>query len=385
MQTLNPAPIPLIASDPMGDAYYRTILELLPTAVYTCDADGCIKWYNKAAADLWGRHPEVGKDLWCGSWKIFTADGDPMPPDQCPMAKTLKEKRAVAGEEIIVERPDGERRHVLPSPQPVFNEKGELVGALNTLLDVTQHKKNQELAEKLRASNEQLEQFAYAASHDLQEPLRKIQTFVNLIGQKPGQVDPSIEKYLQKISEASNRMSQLIEALLQYTRFTKSGELSQATDLNEVVHSVLDDLDLLVQQKEALIRVGRLPIIRAVPAQMNQLFYNLFNNALKFSKENVRPEISLSATVTPMHVQVVLSDNGIGFEQQYAEKIFGMFERLNDKYSYPGTGIGLSLCRKVVENHKGSIWAESEKDKGTTFYIQFPASILVSSFVENAG
>jgi PAS domain S-box-containing protein len=266
MQYVNNVPLPLVAPSGTSDSYYHTILEVLPAAVYTCDADGYIKWYNAAAANLWGRHPELGKDLWCGSWKIFSPEGDPVPLDQCPMARTLKEKRSIVGEEIVVERPDGERRTILPHPQPIFDEAGKLAGAVNMLVDVTQHKKSQELAQKLKASNEQLEQFAYAASHDLQEPLRKIQTFVNLIGERSSQVDPSTEKYLQKISDASGRMSQLIEALLNYTRYTKSGEQVKATDLNEVVRGVQSDLELVLQRSGAVLQVEPLPVIKAVPA-----------------------------------------------------------------------------------------------------------------------
>lgn len=377
MQPINHTPLPLVSPSGTNDAYYHSILETLPAAVYTCDVNGYIKWYNAAAAELWGRHPELGTDLWCGSWKIYTPEGEAMPLDQCPMAKTLKEEKAVAGEEIIVERPDGKRRHILPHPQPIFDEAGHLVGAVNMLVDVTQHKQDEELAQKLKASNEQLEQFAYAASHDLQEPLRKIQTFVNLLmDQKSGQVDPTIEKYLQKITDASGRMSQLIEALLNYTRYTKTGEQVRPTDLKEVVQGVQSDLELMLQQKGGTLYYESLPVINAVPAQMERVFYNLVNNALKFSRQEVAPEIRIETSQTPTHILLRISDNGIGFEQRFAEKIFGMFERLNDKFSYPGTGIGLSLCKKVVENHKGTIWAESEPGNGAAFYIQLPASVL---------
>jgi PAS domain S-box-containing protein len=378
MQPVNHTPIPLVSPSGTNDAYYHSILETLPAAVYTCDVNGYIKWYNAAATELWGRRPKLGTDLWCGSWKIYTQEGELLSLDQCPMARTLKEQKTVAGQEIIVERPDGERRIVLPHPQPIFDQSGRLTGAVNMLVDVTQHKQDEVLAQKLKDSNEQLEQFAYAASHDLQEPLRKIQTFVNLLmEQKGGQVDPTVEKYLQKITDASGRMSQLIEALLNYTRYTKAGAPTQPTDLNEIVQGVQSDLELLLQQKGGVLHCASLPVIHAVPAQMERLFYNLVNNALKFAREGVAPEIRIEAAQTPTHVQLCISDNGIGFEQRFAEKIFGMFERLNDKFSYPGTGIGLSLCKKVVENHKGAIWAESEPGQGATFYIQLPASVLV--------
>ena len=371
----------IIAERPHGlitdtEYYYQQLVYNLPAAIYTCDIDGYVKLYNEAAVKLWGRAPEIGKDLWCGSWKIYNTNGTMMPLSDCPMAVALKEKRPVFGEEIIIERPDGDKRNVLPHPQPIFNSSGEVIGAVNMLIDITENKKSSELNRQLVKFNEELEQFAYAASHDLQEPLRKISTFANLISERNSdQMNESGKLYLSKITQSAERMSGIINDLLSYTRDSRSNQALEVTDLNVIVENVLFDLELIINQKNALIRSDKLPVIKAIPYQMNRLFYNLLNNSLKFSKEGIAPVIEIKCTQTQKEVEIIVTDNGIGFDQVYAEKIFSLFQRLNDRKSYTGSGIGLALCKKIVENYKGSITATSEPDKGASFTIKFPISI----------
>ena len=360
---------------PDSEISYRNLVQQLPAAIYTCNADGYIQQYNQAAADLWGREPELGKDLWCGSFRIFHTDGSPMQLDRCPMAITLKEGKAVQGAEIIVERPDGARRHVLPHPRPLFNERGEMVGAVNMLVDITEHKQREQDHQRLMQHNEQLEEFAYAASHDMQEPLRKITTFATMLMQQNyDQLDESGRNFLSKISQSSNRMKDIITDLLHYSRETKSDASFAPTDLNEIMKNVIADLELLIQQKGAAIHYEKLPVIHAVPSQMNRLFYNLLNNSLKFSKPDNPPvvDITLVDDLTKNFIELVVKDNGIGFDQKYAERIFNLFQRLNDRYTYAGNGIGLSLCKKIVENHKGEILAFGNLNQGASFYIKLP-------------
>lgn len=360
---------------PDSDISYHDLVQQLPAAIYTCTADGYIQQYNKAAADLWGREPEVGRDLWCGSFRIFHTDGSPMQLDECPMALTLKEGRPILGAEIIVERPDGGRRHVLPHPRPIFNDEGRMVGAVNMLVDITEHKQKEQDHQRLMQHNEQLEEFAYAASHDMQEPLRKITTFATMLMQRNyDQLDENGRNFLTKISQSSNRMKDIITDLLNYSRETKSDASFAPTDLNEILKNVIADLELLIQQKGAAIHYEKLPVIHAVPSQMNRLFYNLLNNSLKFSKPDVAPVVDITLVNDPSknYIELVVKDNGIGFEQKYAERIFNLFQRLNDRYSYAGNGIGLSLCKKIVENHKGEILAFGNLNQGASFYIKLP-------------
>lgn len=251
---------------------------------------------------------------------------------------------------------------------------------LNHLLEEQVDNRTKDLKQanaELERSNKELEQFAYAASHDMQEPLRKIQTFASFLtdDNKPATAETN-KKYISKIQESAKRMSGIIEDLLNYSYQGTENKFTN-TDLNEIVANVIYDLELLVNQKSALIQYDNLPVIEAVPSQMHQLFYNLINNSLKFSKVSEPPRIFITSRLTenPAGVPGVslnLSDNGIGFEPEYADKIFQLFKRLNDKHSYSGSGIGLALCKKIVNNHNGSIVAEGELNKGASFDIWLP-------------
>jgi len=368
-----------VLPNPVGNSdYYYKMLANLPAAIYTCDTNGYVTFYNKAAAELWGREPEIGKDLWCGSWKIYNAKGGTMPLDECPMAVALKEKRAVLNEEIIIERPDGQKRNVLPNPQPMFDNSGGMVGAVNMLVDVTENKSIKESNQKLRLYNEQLQQFAFAASHDLQEPLRKITAFASLLLKKNYQgLDEVGLKYLNKISDSSTRMMNLISDLLAYTKEANVKKNFVRTNLNDTIENIKSDLEFLIFEKGAIIESDVLPVINAVPSQMNRLFYNLINNSLKFSRRGVIPVVKINYQRFSSYIKIIVRDNGIGFDPQFAEKIFNLFQRLNDKHSYSGSGIGLSLCKKIVEMHGGEIFGVSEDNQGAAFHIKLPASLLL--------
>lgn len=664
-----------------GELKYKQLLLSLPVAVYTCNKEGRLELYNDAAVALWGRTPETGTDLWCGSWKIFSPDGSPLPIDERPVAIALKEGRKVTGTEIIIERPDGERRNVLPHPEPIFDDAGNITGALNTLIDITEqrqsgfvmedkleqrvnertaalqqktldlqeseeryHKmidevedyailmldkngtivnwnkgvqkikgyaaseivgknfsvfyreedrlsklpqtllneakekgralhegwrvrkdgtnfwgsititalhnaendvigytkvtrdlterkkaeehlssqttelfrKNTELQaqkefvevildssidviavfdrdlryvalnkqaieiykrddligkkildvfpqtldsgmyadllkaldgvtiqnvsyksqvlnryfenyyiplkndakevygvlaighdnsvllesaeqvktanaqlekknKELERSNNSLEQFAYVSSHDLQEPLRKIQTFSDLILTRINEPGFKPDEYLGKINASANRMSLLINDLLKFSRLSKPDELREEVNLNEVLDQIINDFELLINQKNAVIHKSSLPTIHAIPIQMNQLFYNMISNALKFCDTTPVIEITsemisgeavlLQPQLDPAknYVHLTFKDNGIGFDQAYSSQIFNIFQRLNNHQQYSGTGIGLAICKKIADNHGGYITALSEKDKGARFDIYLPA------------
>ncbi|MBS1597744.1 MAG: PAS domain S-box protein [Bacteroidetes bacterium] len=252
---------------------------------------------------------------------------------------------------------------------------------------------NIELEQKNRAlerSNNELEQFAYVASHDLQEPLRKIRTYSGILHENlKSKVDENSSATLQKIMNSAERMSTLIYDLLNFSRLIHPEENFEATDLNKIIKSVIDDFELTIQQKKAIIKVEPLPLIRATPLQMNQLFYNLINNSLKFTKKDVRPEITIQSTLLEpkqiskfknlnpelSYIDITVRDNGIGFEQQYAEQIFEVFKRLQNKNIYPGSGIGLALCKKILLNHQGDLYAEGFENEGAAFHVVIPAGI----------
>ncbi|HEX2608855.1 MAG TPA: ATP-binding protein [Flavisolibacter sp.] len=238
---------------------------------------------------------------------------------------------------------------------------------------------------QLERSNKELEQYAYVASHDLQEPLRKIRSFGSfLLETQSDRLDDKGRLQLEKIMSAAERMSLLIRDILSFSSMKKE-DLFVETDLNAIAAGVLQDLDLSIAQKNAVVTIEKLPVLEAIPLQMTQLFYNLINNSLKFAREEGTTEIKVSsrkpsaAEVEKLELDpskdyymISFSDTGIGFSQEYAEQIFGLFKRLNDKRFYPGSGIGLALCKKVAENHSGRIYAEGVPDQGAVFHVVLP-------------
>jgi PAS domain S-box-containing protein len=272
--------------------------------------------------------------------------------------------------------------------KPLRNHKKEVTGVMCHVTNVTEKVQASERLEaevalrtrELKQINEQLESFNYIASHDLQEPLRKIRTFIQLL--EKHQDDPETwKKYASKIQESSRRMSYLIQSVLEYSRLTQAVEAFQLTDLNRILDDLRCDYELLIKEKEAVFLSDPLPMIPAIPTQMEQLFSNLLSNSLKFSREKpliqVRSRNVSGATVPCLeahrtYVEITFSDNGIGFEPQYRKKIFQLFQRLHHSSEYNGSGIGLSIANKIVENHKGIILAESEEGHGAAFTIWLP-------------
>jgi PAS domain S-box-containing protein len=283
-----------------------------------------------------------------------------------------------------------------------FNEKGEALQLTGTLQDITEMKLiERELEQQVRIrteelkktntflsrTNQELEQFAFVASHDLQEPLRKIRTYSGLLEETSKDLlqGPALG-YLAKIKAASERMSRLITDLLDFSRVSSKKELWAPVDLNEVLTRIEEDFELIMRQKEAVIQAQQLPVIEAVPLQMNQLFYNLIGNALKFTREGQPPIIRITAKrisafetrqfpdLDPRRVYwaIDVADNGIGFAPSLAEKIFTIFQRLNSRSHYEGTGIGLALCKKIVTAHGGILYATAVPMTGATFHILLP-------------
>jgi PAS domain S-box-containing protein len=533
-----------------SEARYRTLIETLQTPLYTTDAEGRITLYNKAAAELWGREPLIGRDLWCGSYKIFNTDGSHMPLDSCPMAVCLKEQRPVYGEEILVVRPDGTLRHVAPHPQPLFDESGRMTGAINMLVDITEIKeteqelrksetryrelaasleqkvaektldiqqKNEELkkseeryhkmidevedyaiilldnegrirnwnrgAEKIKGyteeqivgksfeifyrnedrdnglpprlireaaekgktlhegwrvrkdnslfwastvltalhdeggrvigfskvtrdlterkaaedqltqsnsqlefQNKELEHFAYAASHDMKEPIRKILFYTTSAIRNLGDgIDKRTKDYLDRCVSAATRMGKLIEDLLSYSKAASSADAFEELDLNLVTDEVLllhkDELENAAVKVE----YKNLPVLKGVPFQIHQLMDNLLSNSIKYRKPDGEALIRLehryvlgsetgepSAHPIQRYHKLSISDNGIGFEQQFAEKIFEVFQRLTGAPEVRGSGIGLAICKKIVLNHNGFIRATGTENEGATFDVYLP-------------
>lgn len=247
-------------------------------------------------------------------------------------------------------------------------------------------KKVKERTAELQRKNNELEQFAYIASHDLQEPLRKIRTFSELL-QKGLEQGTPVNNYFEKIQSSAARMTNLIKDVLNYSRLSDIDNSFVDIDLNITLQNVKTDLELLIEQQQATISSQPLPVIKGIPSQLQQLFANLIGNSLKFCGNS--PHISINASPLSKdeialypeldddisYIKLVFTDNGIGFEQQFAERIFTIFQRLNERKVYAGTGIGLALCKKIAENHNGLISAEGKLNKGATFTIILPGSM----------
>lgn len=239
---------------------------------------------------------------------------------------------------------------------------------INRMLASLEHQE-----EVLRQSNKELEQFAYIASHDLQEPLRKVQAFSDRLANKyADKLDDDGKLYISRMQDASNRMRTLIQDLLSYSRIRSKGQEFVPVDLNEIVRGVISDLEVRLEQTEGRIKVGDLPVVLADPVQMRQVFQNLIGNALKFKKSGVPPVVQVAAKLGKNGHTIVVQDNGIGFEQEYAERVFEIFQRLHGRSEYEGTGMGLAIVKKILERHVGSIRAESEKGKGSRFILTLP-------------
>lgn len=236
----------------------------------------------------------------------------------------------------------------------------------------------------LKKVNEQLEQFAFISSHDLQEPLRKIQTFSNRLLDDQGNLNEHAKNYAKKISASSARMAALIRDLLDFSVLSRSEKKSRPVDLNQILKDVLNDFEISIDEKKAVVRIATLPVVQAEPIQMNQLFHNLLSNSLKFSKTS--PEITISSRDAIRedflkypeldkdcnYVAISFGDNGIGFDNHYIDKMFVLFQRLHNVQGVDGTGVGLTVCKKIVEDHRGFIYAHGEPGIGATFTIFLP-------------
>jgi signal transduction histidine kinase len=240
---------------------------------------------------------------------------------------------------------------------------------------------------QLKATNEELDRFAYVASHDLQEPLRKIMIFGDRLANKYNEVlGDDAKEYLERMRKASERMQLLINNILDFSKFSAASQSFEQTNLNRLVDEVLSDLEIEIERKKAIIEVDSLPSLWVIPGQFRQLMQNLLSNSMKFSKRDIPPvirvyaekvkgqELPQGSLINPSeeYCRINVEDNGIGFDEAYAEKIFVIFQRLHSNHLFEGTGIGLSICKKIVEKHNGTITASSIPDKGSIFSIVLP-------------
>lgn len=294
---------------------------------------------------------------------------------------TLKEIEKVIkhGTEFNMEfriiRPDQDIRYMKTFGDVHRDEDGKTVRLFGVNWDFTKEKEaeQQEIrSRQLSVRNEELEQFAYVASHDLKEPLRTIKSFSEIIkGRYADRLDDSARKYLGFISQAASRMDNVIKALLDYSRIGRESEL-KTVNCNHIVHSVLRDLSALIKEADACFGFDTLPVVNGYQTELRMLFQNLISNAIKFRDEKRKLFIQISAAKKSNYWEFCIEDNGIGIDSDYHEKIFAIFQRLHANDEFEGTGIGLAHCKKIIDLHNGKIWVESTPDKGSKFYFTIP-------------
>ena len=307
--------------------------------------------------------------------KLFDACREKIVPEDLPLMDKALQKSRETGEGTVYEHrilsSDGSLRYLLGIGETLKGEDKRVIILRGSVQDITEQKQNEETARKyaiLESKSKEMEQFAYIASHDLREPLLTIKNYTELFNEEYGNKLPDEPReYLSRIIRASNRMDQLIKGLLDYSRLSRMKEL-QRVDCAEIIQQVLADLDAQIKASNAKILVYSLPILKAYPLEMKQLFQNLLSNAIKFRKKDMPLEISISATKPKGVWTFEIKDNGIGIAEEDYEKVFGLFQRLNNKNEYPGSGIGLAYCKKIVELHHGTIWVHSQPGAGSTFY-----------------
>lgn len=357
---------------------YESLFAEAPVACHEIDTQGIVVRVNPAECALLGFSAEemVGRPV----WKFMALD------EQEKSATALRAKlsggEALTRVEREYKRQDGSTLLLEIHPKLIRDAAGDVVGIRSFMVDITERKLAelalQMQAKELARSNAELEQFAYVASHDLQEPLRKIQAFGDRLKTKcADSLNDGGRDYLERMQSAASRMQTLIQDLLALSRVATHPQPFTAVDLRAVAFDVVLDLESRIEQAGGRVEIGPLPTVMADRLQMSQLLQNLIGNALKFHKPGQNPVVHVHAETLaegdsgPV-CRLIVQDNGIGFEQKYQERIFQVFQRLHGRTEYEGSGIGLAICRKIAERHGGSIRAESSPGAGAKFVVTLP-------------
>ena len=351
------------------------LMDTIPDRIYFKDLQSRFVRNNLAHARSFGATPEqcVGK-----------TDFDFFSHEHAERAFADEQEIIRTGQPIIAKverlsRRDGGRAWASSTKLPWRDASGQIIGTFGLSRDITAQKEAEEkLVEErnlLARSNAELEQFAYVASHDLQEPLRAVASCVQLLRKRyEGKLDARAEEFMTHAVDGTKRMQALITDLLAYSRVGTHAHAFEEVDCDEAVNDAIFNLSVAIQESGAAVKRETLPKVQADSTQLGQLFQNLIGNAVKFRAEQRPPEIAISAQRDGADWVFKVADNGIGIEPQYYERIFRVFQRLHTRARYPGTGIGLAICKKIVERHGGRIWIESRPEQGTTFFFTLPAT-----------
>lgn len=374
---------------------YRILTDSLPLMIFSVNNRGNITYTNKGVQDFFGGAP---KDITPAGWQSFLHISD-FTSFAKELTNAVQRQQPFNGQFRFKHKGTGNFHWHLISVIPLKNEKDIIIRWIGFLVDIQAQKQmeqtlkdNRELKEtqaelynnqaelqrkvvELNRSNYELEQFAHLASHDLQEPLRKLFFYSDVLKRKYGEVlDAPGANMLNNMTLAASRMKELINDLLNYSQLQQQTLQFEEVNLNDILAEIQKDLDVVIREKQAVVEVANLPVITGNSIRLRQLFSNLISNALKYSKTGVPPVIQIGVHQSNDEVTIQVRDNGIGFEDQYSEKIFGLFERLHTRDKYPGTGIGLSICKRIAELHVGQIRATSKINEYSIFEVKLPAT-----------
>lgn len=348
------------------------IVEQCNDAIFSVDLESTVRSWNKGAEKIYGYTQEemVGRSAF-----TIAPDGPSVETEE--ISKMILAGTPPEMFETVHLRKDGVQIPVSLTISCMRDENDELVEISIISRDITEKKNSEEALKKfsreLERSNSELRQFAFAAAHDLQEPLRAMSNYSDLLtGRYSASLDERAVKYINRIAESSERMQSLIQDLLHYSRVDTHGKPFTVVNLEEVFLSATRNLRIAIEESSAIIIAGKLPRIQADRSQMLLLFQNLISNAIKYRGKEV-PKIAIEAKLENGLLTLQFKDNGIGIEEEHFQRIFVIFQRLHTRDEYPGTGMGLAICKRIVERHGGSIWVESALNKGSKFCVQLPA------------
>jgi PAS domain S-box-containing protein len=354
-----------------SEEQYRQLFESMQDVFYRTDEEGKVLIVSPSVEAVFGYTPAevVGKDL----AETFYYE----PADRPSFLALLKKQGQLRNHRTRCKNHDGEEVWVSTNARFYEDLEGRVLGVEGITRDITtQVAAEAELKrtlETLQRSNKDLEQFAYVASHDLQEPLRMITSYLQLLDRRyKGKMDSAADEFIDFAVDGAGRMRRLIDALLVYSRVGRSGEPMEPVNCDVVLDKALENLRRVVHERDAVITHDGLPEVAAMESQLVQLLQNLISNAIKFCDKEP-PKIHVSVRQENGQWVFSVKDNGLGLDPQFAERIFGVFQRLHKRDAYPGTGVGLAICKRIVQRHGGRIWVESEQGEGATFLFTIPA------------
>ena len=358
----------------MGESRYRELVQNANSAILRWKRDGTITFFNEYAETFFGyRAREVlGKDV--GLLVPQTESTGRDLSDLAPDILAHPERFVNVINENVCK--DGRRAWMTWTNKPIYDEKGEVSEVLAVGSDITERKRAEDdlnrAMEDLKRSNAELEQFAYVASHDLQEPLRMVSSYMQLLKRRyEGKLDQDADQFIAYAVDGSERMQRLINDLLAFSRVGTRGQPFAEVAGDKALEQALTNLQVAIKKGKATVTHDRLPKVLGDETQLVQLFQNLVGNAIKFHGKE-KPQVHISARARGKEWVFAVRDNGIGIDPQYAERIFIIFQRLHGRAKYEGTGIGLAICKKIVQRHGGRIWVESQPGKGSTFFFTLP-------------